>query len=134
MSSTSTGRLTISGERTRVELDVLSTVWNAIEGFANMSLLDGLVLKDPDGGYYDTSERMLVDANGNPVKKVLIESSSTVPTVISQFEAVDASRLNDNGQMTNDKDCEEMYNLQGQRVSNNYRGIIIRNSKKYVVK
>ena len=26
------------------------------------------------------------------------------------------------------------YNLQGQRVSNNYRGIIIRNSKKYVVK
>lgn len=130
MSSTSTGRLTISGERTRVELDVLSTVWNAIEGFANMSLLDGLVLKDPDGGYYDTSERMLVDANGNPVKKVLIESSSTVPTVISQFEAVDASRLNDNGQMTNDKDCEEMYNLQGQRVSNDYKGIVIMNGKK----
>lgn len=130
MSSTSTGRLTISGERTRVELDILSTVWNAIEGFANMSLLDGLVLKDPDGGYYDTTIRKLVDANGNPVKKVLIESSSTVPTGISQFEAVDALRLNDNGLIINDKDCEEMYNLQGQRVSSDYKGIVIINGKK----
>ena len=95
-----------------------------------MSLLDGLVLKDPDGGYYDTTIRKLVDANGNPVKKVLIESSSTVPTDISQFEAVDALRLNDNGLIINDKDCEEMYNLQGQRVSSDYKGIVIRNGKK----
>jgi hypothetical protein len=34
--------------------------------------------------------------------------------------------------ITNDRECNSTYNLMGRKVSNNYKGIIIKNGKKYV--
>ena len=42
----------------------------------------------------------------------------------------DAARLNDKGQMMNDK----LYNLKGQRVNDSYKGIVITNGRKLVIK
>jgi hypothetical protein len=42
----------------------------------------------------------------------------------------DAARLNDKGQMMNDK----LYNLKGQRVNASYKGVIITNGRKLVIK
>ena len=112
-SSSTNANLIIGGEGTRVELNNKYT--SVIEDFASMTLQDGLVLKEPVGSYYDTTLRRLVNTNGDPVTKALIVSGS-LPTAISQVETAD--------------DATPIYNLQGQRVSSDYKGIVIINGKK----
>lgn len=113
--STSNANLIIGGEGTRVELNCSGTILYAIEEFASMTLQDGLVVKEPAGGYYSTTLKRLVNADGDPVQKVLIEGGS-LPTAISQVETAD--------------DAMPIYNLQGQRVGNDYKGIVIKGKRK----
>ena len=99
-----------------MEVDAGRTVLYAIENFSQVYLNDGLEVREPAGGYYDTTTRKLVDADGNPVKKAVIASPAYIPTDIPQIETDDESA--------------PVYNLQGQRVGDDYKGIVIKNGKK----
>ena len=114
--NTAQSTLTVSGEDTRVEVDGGRTVLYAIQNFSQVYLKDGLEVREPAGGYYDTTTRKLVDADGNPVKKAVIASPAYIPTDIPQMEVADESA--------------PVYNLQGQRVGDDYKGIVIKNGKK----
>ena len=58
------GCLTISGADTQVTLSDTQDNYSAISVFESVTLNDGLKIVSPEGGYYDTANRRLVDSSG----------------------------------------------------------------------
>ena len=61
--------LVLRGQNTVVKTDLYSIYW-----FDSVTMEDGLKVIIPEGGYYDTSQKYLVDADGNRASRVKIAS------------------------------------------------------------
>lgn len=88
------------------------------------------------GFYYDTNERVVKDRFGNketgPV--FIVRGLGTGGTTGIENASWNEER-GERGEKCSILNAQSsMYNLQGQRVGNNYKGIVIRNGKKAVVK
>lgn len=82
----------------------------------------GLAITQPTGAYYDATQKAVVDASGNILKNEWLAvgpAADGVATGISE-----ASTQND--------EQADTYNLQGQRVARDYKGVVIMNGRKYV--
>jgi len=109
------GCLQVSGANGSVLLNGVSACLKD-EGWA------GLTIEQPAGAHYDATQKAIADASGNILKSawLLIKPAADgVATGISE-----ASILND--------EQADTYNLQGQRVARDYKGVVIMNGRKYV--
>lgn len=105
-------------------LDMYNTSWpdQPIIEYINVELYN--CAYEVDGTRYDDEQNCVVDRNGNPVKKHLkiVAGKEASPTAIT-VPVCQAVSLPES----------PAYNLQGQRVGEGYRGIIITNGKKSLI-
>ena len=93
--------------------------------------------KTMDGEYTFNSEKdnnILVKYNGNSVTDIVntFQMGSMPFSVVSSFKSSATGVSSINGNISNDGD--KMYNINGQVVSDSYKGIVIVNGKKYLKK
>ena len=114
----STAYMTISGAETIVSM---KGTLGTYSGFAPV-LNDGLVIGMPIGAYYNNDTGRIVNAAGEAIKDewVIIASQDYIDGIDSPAPALSKSK--------------GAYNLAGQLVGSNYKGIIIENGRKVLRK
>lgn len=80
-----------------------------------------------DGKYYDVTAVYSTDVKDGQIINELNVTKAVEQ--VSAPSAINAARM-DNGK----KESQQGYNLQGQRVDDNYKGLVIKNRKKIIVK
>ena len=110
--------MTISGAETIVSM---KGTLGTYSGFAPV-LNDGLVIGLPIGAYYNSDTGRISNAEGEAIKDewVIIASQD----YIDGIQTLSSSPLKGEG----------IYNLAGQKVGNDYKGIVITGNKKYLRK
>jgi hypothetical protein len=112
-----TSTLTVSGAETVLYMKGAETYRGS-----SPVLEDGLIIGMPVGAYYDTETHQLVDAEGEVITNqwVIIASQDYIDGV----ETLSSSPLKGDG----------IFNLAGQKVDANYKGIVIQNGRKVLKK
>jgi hypothetical protein len=112
--NTSAGGITVRGKETIVEMRGTQGTYD----FNDLTLEDDLIIGIPQGAYFKYGS--IVDADGSPVKGqwVIIAQQD----YITGAEHIPGLVLKE----------ENIYNVAGQRVSKDYKGIIISNGKKLI--
>ena len=103
--------LVVEGENTKIKAYKLQV-------FGSVTLKDGLTVTKPKGGYYDTEKQSIVYPSGSIAYNIEISRSNAITTGV---EAIDADTSHDD---------QPIYNLQGQRVGKDYKGIVIKDGHK----
>ena len=113
--------LEISGSGTVLESKGNANGNGSVHDIKNLN--GSIAITAPNGAVFNSSKHAICDASGNIIKGswVIIEGQSGISTNISE---VDAPSTTD----------QPMYNLSGQRVGKDYKGIVIQNGKKVVIK
>lgn len=112
--NTSAGGITVRGKETIVEMRGTQGTYD----FNDLTLEDDLIIGIPQGAYFKYGS--IVDTDGSPVKGqwVIIAQQD----YITGAEHIPGLVLKE----------ENIYNVAGQRVSKDYKGIIISNGKKLI--
>ena len=102
----------------------ITTEGSAAEAIGDLKggiVLEDCYVQEPEGADY--SGKDLLDSEGHLAKKVVIVAGSPIATAIaSPFVVSDAAQP------------RPAYNLSGQRVGEGYRGIVVKDGKKTIVK
>jgi hypothetical protein len=108
------GQLTVSGEETVVAMKSAESAYYG----SSLTLEDDLIIGIPQGAYFKYGS--IVDADGSPVKGQWV--------IIAQQDYITGAE-HIPGLVQKE---ENIYNVAGQRVSKDYKGIIISNGKKLI--
>ena len=111
----SAGGITIRGEETIVNMKGAEAPYN----LPSLTLEDGLIIGVPAGAYFDNRTNHIVKADGEAVTDQWVTICSQ--DYIDGIESLTPAR-------SEGKDL--LYNLSGQKVGKNYKGIIIMNGRK----
>ena len=106
--------LTISGAETIVTMKGKNGAYNGL----SLTLEDGLILGLPEGAYFKDSSDGIVDADGNTIADEWVVIANQ--DFIDEIKTPSISTVN----------REDAYNLAGQKVGRNYKGIVIVGGKK----
>jgi hypothetical protein len=84
---------------------------------------DGFVFLQPEYGYYDSEDKCVKDNYGQEAHGVVIASPYGISTGVE--------RLNDNGEMINDKASESWYTIDGRKLNGKptQKGVYIHNGR-----
>lgn len=114
--------LEVSGEGTVLEVKGAGYA-SSLYDLADLVLGSGLAITAPAGASFNVSKHAICYADGNIIKGdwVIIDGQTGITTNISE-------------PVTQPTADQPMYNLSGQRVGKDYKGIVIHNGTKVVIK
>ena len=118
--------MTVSGAKTVVKA---SGQYLSLGRLKDLVLEDGLQIVRPSGAYFANNN--VRDASGTVIcgPWVFIMGDTSITTGLNEASPLENGQAeSDNGQR------DERYNLSGQRVGKDYKGIVIQNGKKVVIK
>ena len=119
--NTSAGGITIRGEETVVNMKGAEAPYN----FPSLTLEDDLIIGLPTGAYFDNRTKHIVKADGEAITDqwVVICSQDYIDGIKDLKDSKDLNDLNDS-----------TYNLAGQKVGKDYKGIVVQGGRKLLKK